>query len=146
MSTPNCNMPVGLTWSGISTAKAPPISQETGSSFCLSMPTKQRSSKIVYLLGNTPGNREASSHHKWSGCHLQCPPPPRYFGFLVPCNHEKADSRMILHLKDAVNVGYKKMMLRTADTDVIVLAVAAIVDMDIQVAFGTGIILWYEGK
>ena len=36
----------------------------------------QQSSKIVYLLGNTPGNREASSHHKWSGCHLQLLPPP----------------------------------------------------------------------
>ena len=47
---------------------------------------------------------------------------------------------MILHLQDAVNVGYK-VILRTVDTDVVILAVAAIVEIDIQelwVAFGTG--------
>ena len=48
---------------------------------------------------------------------------------------------MILHLQDAVNVGYNKVILRTVDTDVVVLAVAATVEIDIQelwVAFGTG--------
>ena len=35
---------------------------------------------------------------------------------------------MILHLQDAVNVGYKKVILRTVDTDVVVLAVAEIVE------------------
>ena len=47
---------------------------------------------------------------------------------------------MILHLQDAVNVGYN-VILRTVDTDVVILAVAAIVEIDIQelwVAFGTG--------
>ena len=44
---------------------------------------------------------------------------------------------MIQHLQDAVNVGYKKVILRTVD--MVVLAVAATVVIDIQelwVAFG----------
>ena len=47
---------------------------------------------------------------------------------------------MILHLQDAVKVGYK-VILRTVDTDVVVLAVTATVEIDIQelwVAFGRG--------
>ena len=48
---------------------------------------------------------------------------------------------MILHLQDAVNLGYKKVILRTVDTDLVVLAVTATVEINIQelrVAFGTG--------
>ena len=53
--------------------------------------------------------------------------PPK-LSSLAPCNLEEADSWMILHLQDAVNVGYKKVILRTVDTDVVVLAVAEIVE------------------
>lgn len=66
---------------------------------------------------------------------------PRDLTSLAPCNHEEADSRIILHLADAVNQGSKKVLLRTVDTDVVVLAVAAAVQINIQelwVAFGTG--------
>ena len=48
---------------------------------------------------------------------------------------------MILHLQDAVNVGYKKVILRAVDTDVVVLAVTETVEIDIQelwVVFGSG--------
>ena len=48
---------------------------------------------------------------------------------------------MILHMADAVNDGYQKVLLRTVDTDVVVLAVMAAAKIDIQelwVAFGTG--------
>ena len=38
---------------------------------------------------------------------------------------------MILHLQDAVNVGYRKVIMRTVDTDVVVLAVAATVEIDL---------------
>ncbi len=47
---------------------------------------------------------------------------------------------MILHLADAVNNGFRRIMLRTVDTDVVVLAVAAVDEMEIRelwVAFGT---------
>ena len=66
---------------------------------------------------------------------------PQYVRSFAPCNHEEADSRMILHLEDDVNVGYKKVILQTVDTGVVVLAVALTVGMEIQelwVAFGTG--------
>ena len=48
---------------------------------------------------------------------------------------------MILHLTDAVSKGFQKILLRTVDTDVVVLSVAAAAKFDIQelwVAFGTG--------
>jgi hypothetical protein len=45
---------------------------------------------------------------------------------LQPCSHEEADTRMLIHVKDAMNCGFKSVMIRTVDTDVIVLAVAHI--------------------
>ena len=54
---------------------------------------------------------------------------------------EEADTRMILHLGDAFHKGFRKMLLRTVDTDVVVLSVAAATKLDIPelwVAFGTG--------
>ena len=44
---------------------------------------------------------------------------------LAPCSHEEADTRMLLHLEDAVKQGYGKICIRTVDTDVVVLAIAA---------------------
>ena len=38
--------------------------------------------------------------------------PPRDTNHLAPCNHEEADTRMILHLADAVDNGFHKIMLR----------------------------------
>ena len=43
---------------------------------------------------------------------------------LVPCSHEEADTRMLLHVQDALQQGNRKTFLRTVDTDVLVLAVA----------------------
>ena len=45
---------------------------------------------------------------------------------LAPCTHEEANSRMILHLEHMVNSGCTKIMLKTVDTDVVVLVVAAV--------------------
>ena len=42
---------------------------------------------------------------------------------LSPCNHEEADTRMILHVNHATHHGHHKIMIRTVDTDVVVLAV-----------------------
>ena len=44
-------------------------------------------------------------------------------GRLAPCNHEEADTRMLLHVADAVQCGSTKMLLRTVDTDVLILAI-----------------------
>ncbi|KAG0713094.1 hypothetical protein GWK47_016978 [Chionoecetes opilio] len=48
---------------------------------------------------------------------------------------------MMIHLADAVRDGFQKILLRTVDTDIVVLAVAATTKLKIQelwVAFGTG--------
>ena len=60
---------------------------------------------------------------------------------LVPCSHKDADTRILLHVEDAVRQGYSKVSIRTLDTDALVFAVAAAVRLDIDelwVAFGTG--------
>ena len=43
---------------------------------------------------------------------------------ISPCTQEETDTRLILHVQDAVKSGFKKVMIRTVDTDVVVLAVA----------------------
>jgi len=43
---------------------------------------------------------------------------------LYPCSHEEADTRMFLHAAHAAKHGYKNVLIRTVDTDVVVLAVA----------------------
>ena len=68
---------------------------------------------------------------------------------LAPCTHEEADTRMLLHVQDAVQQGHKKILLRTVDTDVLVLTVAVLYQLreheqlDLWVAFGTGTHLRY---
>ena len=39
------------------------------------------------------------------------------------CDHEEADTRVCLHLKDALEKGAQTVILRTVDTDVIVILV-----------------------
>ena len=60
---------------------------------------------------------------------------------LAPCTHEEADTRLLLHVKDAVNQGFTKVSIRTVDTDVVVLAVTAAEQLNMDelwVAFGSG--------
>ena len=67
--------------------------------------------------------------------------PTRDAADLAPCNHEEADTRMMVHIKDSVSQGYDKILVRTVDTDVVVLAVATCQKLSISeiwVAFGTG--------
>lgn len=60
---------------------------------------------------------------------------------LAPCSHEEADTRLFLHVADAVQKGYRKLSVRTGDTDVVVLAIAMfnrINPDELWLAFGTG--------
>ena len=60
---------------------------------------------------------------------------------LQPCQHEEADTRMVLHLMDADKHGYRNAMLRNVDADVVVLAIAAVSQLNMNelwVAFGVG--------
>ena len=43
---------------------------------------------------------------------------------LSPCMHEEAETTLLLHTADAARRGYTKVMVRTVDTDVVVIAVA----------------------
>lgn len=44
---------------------------------------------------------------------------------LRPCTQEEADSRMLLHAAAATHDGHKHVTIRSSDSDVVVLAVAA---------------------
>jgi hypothetical protein len=60
---------------------------------------------------------------------------------LMPCSHEEADTRIFLHALDASQSGYKRILIRTVDSDVLVLAVASFYRLDVTelwLAFGTG--------
>ena len=76
-----------------------------------------------------------------SGSGIMCIPPTQGAGNLTPCDHQEAYTRMFVHVADAVNEGYKKILIRLVDTDVVVLAVAAAAKLDLEelwIAFGTG--------
>lgn len=77
-----------------------------------------------------------STHHAEVIC-----TQPREVSGLAPCTHEEADTRILLHVEDAVKEGYRKVSVRTVDTDVLVLAVTAAQRLNIDelwVAFGVG--------
>ena len=64
---------------------------------------------------------------------------------LQPCTQEEADTRMLLHTYHAVQCGHKRILLRTVDTDVLVLSVASIPKLhefdksvEVWIGFGTG--------
>ena len=67
--------------------------------------------------------------------------PDRNNEFLQPCNHEEADTRMFVHVNDAITQdNFRSVLIRLVDTDVVVLAVNAEYrfNVEIFVAFGTG--------
>ena len=67
---------------------------------------------------------------------------------LTPCSHEEADTRLLLHVSDAVQKGCKKVTIRTVDTDVVVLAVAMLRKIspeEMWIALGSGSNLRYVG-
>ena len=60
---------------------------------------------------------------------------------LVPCTHEEVDTRIFMHLKDAVRHGYSNASIRTVDTDAVVLAITSVNRLNLSelwVAFGIG--------
>ena len=58
-----------------------------------------------------------------------------------PCNHAGADTRVILHLFHAASQGHKFALVRTVDSDVIILCLFFFVKLgfvELWVVFGTG--------
>ena len=71
---------------------------------------------------------------------ILCPPAFDKVG-LALCNHEEADTRLILHIAHAARQGCKNIQIRTVDTDVVVLALAYFQKLGITrlwIAFGNG--------
>ena len=73
-----------------------------------------------------------------------CNPPGMDISAVAPCDHEEADTRMFLHASAAVSAGHKRIMIRSTDSDVIVLGIAAVCFLkqhglqELWVSFGTG--------
>ena len=85
------------------------------------------SSKLVYVTS------AQSVLHSGSATHMQ------------DCNHEEADTRIVVHIQHALQQGMKTIEVRTVDTDVVVILVGVFYDLhaiqplaDIWIAFGVG--------
>ena len=52
--------------------------------------------------------------------------------YLGPCKKEEADDRMFLHALDMSRLGLKKLFTGTVDTDVVVIALYAFWDLDLE--------------
>ncbi|KAG7168460.1 hypothetical protein Hamer_G002523 [Homarus americanus] len=55
-------------------------------------------------------------------------PPQKDTANLAPCNHEEADTSMMVHAADALECGHRRILIRTVDTDVVILAVALAIE------------------
>lgn len=63
------------------------------------------------------------------------------FESLQSCSHEEADTRLVLHAANAAKAGYKKIAIRTVDTDVLVIAISIWQEMEcdeLWLAFDAG--------
>ena len=61
--------------------------------------------------------------------------------FLTPSDHEEADTRVFLHVKDITRKGLKNDMIHTVDTDVLILAISLYQSLgtdNLWVDFGSG--------
>ena len=60
---------------------------------------------------------------------------------LSPCSHEEADTRMFVHVKNMANSGHQKVMIKTVDTDVVIIALALFSELNLEelwIEFGNG--------
>ncbi len=61
---------------------------------------------------------------------------------ISPCDHEESDSRIMVHVSDAVNNGHQKVSIQTVDSDVVAIAVRCFIELgrlsELWIAFGTG--------
>ena len=60
---------------------------------------------------------------------------------LSPCTHEEADTRLFIHAKDAASEGCKNVIIKSTDTDVVVIGVTLFNDLNVEnlwIAFSRG--------
>ena len=68
---------------------------------------------------------------------------PSDISLISPTNHEEGDTRVFLHVNDMAMEGYRKIAIRTVDTDVLVLAISVFSEIkdlvdELWIDFGTG--------
>ena len=69
---------------------------------------------------------------------------PAELSSISPCTHEEADTRCILHLLSCVQEGHSQVIIRTVDTDIVVLAISVVSTLhsygmeELWISFGTG--------
>lgn len=66
---------------------------------------------------------------------------PQDVSQLSPCNHEEADTRMFVHVKNQADQGHRKICIKTVDTDVVVIGISLFHDLNVTelwIEFGTG--------
>ena len=68
---------------------------------------------------------EGKEIYATDGSRVLCSPVESCLAHLAPCSQEEADTRLLLHVADAVQKGCRKVTIRIVDTDVVVLAVAS---------------------
>ena len=59
---------------------------------------------------------------------------------ISPCEHEEADTRLLLHASDVANQGMVRVMIRTVDRHVVVLSIALYRQLkldELWIGFGT---------
>ena len=60
---------------------------------------------------------------------------------LEPCNHEEADTRLLIHVLYACSSGHRRILIKTNGADVVVLAVSVAENLpadEIWISYGTG--------
>lgn len=60
---------------------------------------------------------------------------------LAPCTHEEADTRIFLHVAACTLAGHRRVIVRSSDSDVVVLGITAFVSLgqridELWIAFG----------
>ena len=61
--------------------------------------------------------------------------------YLQPCSHEEADTRILFHVAHCARQGLRKLVIRTVDTDVVVLTIGHFPALrldELWVRFGVG--------
>ena len=84
---------------------------------------------------------DGKSVYATDGTNVLCSLAHNDLGNVVPCSQEEADTRIFLHASDAVSKGYRKVSVRTVDTDIVILAISMFNEMNLEelwLAFGTG--------
>ena len=85
--------------------------------------------------------REGKAVYATDGHDVLCSVAENDLTGLVPCSHEEADTRLFLHVADAVEKVYGELLVRTVDTDIVVVVIATLNRTkpdELWVAFGTG--------